>query len=130
MIKFLHEQMGFDIIAWEFNYSLDGYMNAALQKDMLNPSQDKYYGFGWDADKPLSELIAYTKNTLRSNHPIIFAGFDFNRPPAGPYICNFLYHLGELSTSLIISERDKKNIDSLSGSIHGFLGNAYSKNFS
>jgi erythromycin esterase len=130
LIKFLHEQMGFSIIAWEFNYSLDGYINTALVKDTLNLVPDKYYGFGWDADKPLSDLIAYTKNTLRTRSPMTFAGFDFDRPPAGTYILGFLYHLGELHPSLSISEDDRKTIDSLSGSIHGFLGNTYTKSFS
>jgi erythromycin esterase-like protein len=110
LIKFLHEQMDFSIIAWEFNYSLDGYINIALSKDTLNLIPNKYYGFGWDADKPLSELIAYTKNTLRTSHPMIFAGFDFDRPPAGTYILDFLYHLGELHPSLIISEENRKQL--------------------
>jgi erythromycin esterase len=130
LVKFLHEQMGFNIIAWEFNYALDGYINRALLKDTLNLFPDKYYGFGWDAEEPIADLVAYTKNTFRTNHPLTFVGFDFNRPPAGPYICDFLYHLGEFSPSLTISEEDRKKIDSLSGSIHGFLGNVYSKNFS
>lgn len=130
LVKFLHEQMGFDVIAWEFNYSLDLYINQALHKDSLNLSKDQYYGFGWDAGKPLTELISYTKKTFHSNHPILYAGFDFDRPPAGPYVCNMIYHLGDLNVSLITSENDRENIDSLSGSIHGFLGNVYSKNFS
>src|SRR5215510_15769157 len=42
MVKFLHEYMGFDVIAWEFNYSMDLYINEKFKADSAVTS---YYGY-------------------------------------------------------------------------------------
>jgi len=126
----LHEHMGFDVIAWEFNYSLEYYANHEIRKDSLNHYPDKYYGFGWDASSSSASLIAYYKKTLFTDRPLIFAGFDFDRPPAGSYVLERIYHLQELDPALALDSNEKKIIDSLSGAIHGFTGNQYAMHFS
>ncbi len=48
MIKFLHEKMGFDVIAWEFNYSLGNYMNRELAQGQheFKPRQILWFRLG------------------------------------------------------------------------------------
>lgn len=76
LIKFLHEEMGFDVIAFESGFfecfytyeNISGFTETEAMKNSI------YYGVWGTPD--VKELFTYIMSTQTTNHPLIFAGFD------------------------------------------------------
>lgn len=75
LIKFLHEKMGYDVIAFE-----SGMMEAAAASayaDQLTPEEmmsGSILGV-WHSEETL-ELFKYIKEQAKTDHPLILAGYD------------------------------------------------------
>ncbi|MBB6460036.1 erythromycin esterase family protein [Flammeovirga kamogawensis] len=74
LIKYLHEQMGFDVIAYESNFYE---MQGAYEHDSLN-FEDAYEEIFpiWTKCGECKPSFSYIKNTLATDRPLYTTGFD------------------------------------------------------
>jgi len=74
LIKFLHEQMGFDVIAFESGFFECFYTNENIlnitETEAIKNSIFSIWGTS------MIELFTYIKETRSTSHPLILAGFD------------------------------------------------------
>jgi erythromycin esterase len=75
LIKYLHEQKGFDVIAFEYDMFDDYIVNKTLAT--ATPEQSMWNGcFGvWWSSEAL-ELFSYIQQQAKTKHPLILAGMD------------------------------------------------------
>ncbi|WP_044200868.1 erythromycin esterase family protein [Flammeovirga sp. OC4] len=74
LVKYLHEECGFDVIAFESNfYQLHG----AFEKDALN-FEDAYEDIFpiWTRCGECEPIFSYLENTLKTENPLFISGFD------------------------------------------------------
>lgn len=79
LIKFLHQEMGFDIIAFESGLYDNYHASEAVRK---NPNSDAYNNSIlsiWSQTEEINDLIEYVKASLSSDKPMQIAGFDYFR---------------------------------------------------
>ena len=77
LIRFLHEQMGFDVLAWESGFFECEEMNRALASDLppREAAQQSIYG-QWSRSGLLVPLFEYARSTLKTSRPLRQTGFD------------------------------------------------------
>lgn len=75
LIKFLHEEMGFDVIAFESGLYDCFYTNENIQQFTADDALRNSIFFIWGTPD-LEDLFTYIKETYNTNHPLILAGFD------------------------------------------------------
>jgi erythromycin esterase len=77
LIRFLHEKMGFDVLAWESGLYDCQKVEEALHSD-LPPADAVAKGiFGiWSVSNEVFPLFDYVRSTYTTEHPLITAGFD------------------------------------------------------
>ncbi len=76
LIKFLHEQMGFNVIAFESGF-FECYLtnqNISQLSEIEAMKNSIFYGVWGTQD--VKELFTYIKATQSTSHPLILAGFD------------------------------------------------------
>jgi erythromycin esterase len=75
LIKYLHEQLGYDVLAFESSI-LSCYRGEARATtlDAQSLMQDSVFGI-WST-QDVEKLFAYLKETQATAHPLILAGFD------------------------------------------------------
>lgn len=75
LIKYLHEKLGFNVIAFEYDMFDDYLVNGKLAS--LEPEEAMYRGiFGvWWSTEALP-LFTYLREQAKSGHPLALAGFD------------------------------------------------------
>lgn len=75
MVKYLHEKLGFDVIAFEYDMLNDYQVNAKLKT--LSPKEAMWQGaFAvWWSTQTLP-LFEYIHEQSKTSHPLILAGFD------------------------------------------------------
>ena len=82
LIKFLHQRLEFDVLAFEF----DGFTISKVSKkkqeanDQLLPIQQSIYPF-WGRTTSTNELFHYIEKTKDTKKPITYAGFDSQLHP-------------------------------------------------
>jgi len=77
LTRFLHEIMGFDVLAWESGLYDCREMEAALHSDL--PIGDAILKgiFGiWGRSRQVHPIFAYARTTHGTTHPLDMAGFD------------------------------------------------------
>lgn len=76
LIKFLHEQMGFDVIAFESGF-FECYManQYIAQTPEIQTMQNSIFYSVWGTEE-VKELFTYIKATQSTGHPLILSGFD------------------------------------------------------
>ncbi|PWJ43005.1 erythromycin esterase family protein [Sediminitomix flava] len=103
LVKYLHEECGFDIIAFESNfYDLQG----AFEKDSLN-FQDAYEDIFpiWTKCGECEPIFSYIKETQQSENPLFITGFDMQNYFNEEYSPNFKQFISE--NNLKIQEEEK-----------------------
>lgn len=77
LIRFLHEHMGFDVLAWESGFFECEEMNRTLASDLppLEAAQQGIYGH-WSRSGLLVPLFEYARSTLKTSRPLRQTGFD------------------------------------------------------
>ncbi len=77
LIRFLHEHMGFDVLAWESGFFECEEMNRALASSLPPPeaAQQSIYGH-WSRSGLLVPLFEYARSTLKTSRPLRQTGFD------------------------------------------------------
>lgn len=73
LIKFMHEKMGFDVLAFESGL-FECYMANQLTGSGAQMMQSSIFGV-WFTDD-VKELFEYIKQTRRTDRPLVLAGFD------------------------------------------------------
>jgi erythromycin esterase-like protein len=76
MVKYLHEECGFDVLAFESPMYNLSKINELLEMGMITPKE-----MGWNISgiwntQEVKELFEYLIETRKTKHPLIFAGFD------------------------------------------------------
>ncbi len=75
LIKFLHQELGFDVIAFESSIFECFYANQNVSTfDDLEIMHHSIFGV-WHTEE-VRELFTYIKNSAQTAHPLILAGFD------------------------------------------------------
>jgi len=75
LIKFLHQELGFDVIAFESSIFECFYANQNVSTfDDLDLMYHSIFGV-WHTEE-VRELFTYIKNSAQTAHPLILAGFD------------------------------------------------------
>lgn len=81
VIRFLHEQLGFDVVAWEAGLRNCRRMNDALRADgPLQAAKDRMMWEGWPESALMHPLFEYARASWKTLHPLEMAGFDLERP--------------------------------------------------
>ena len=119
LIRFLHEQMGFDVLAWESGFFECEEMNRALASDLppLEAAQQGIYGI-WSLGGLLAPLFEYARSTLQTSRPLRQTGFDiqFERFGAGGSVEALpkrLFGFFDLLGSELASPADRKTVADL-----------------
>ncbi len=77
LVRFLHEHMGFDVLAWESGFFECEEMNGALASGLPPPEAVRLGIYGhWSHSGLLVPLFEYTRSTLRTSRPLRQTGFD------------------------------------------------------
>jgi erythromycin esterase len=77
LIRFLHEVMGFDVLAWESGLYDCREMNAALVSSMPLENAIARGIFGiWGRSEQVYPLFEYARSTTTTTRPLEMAGFD------------------------------------------------------
>ncbi len=131
LIKFLHKEMGFNVVAWEAGFLDCWMMDRAFQNKLpLDEAKTFMMRGGWDNSEYIEPLFQYVQQTWNTPQPLRMAGFDDARPPKG--YSDYLEIVNELRTILGDKGLDSSwtVADSLVKAVTGFIGNAYSKSLS
>ena len=76
MIKYLHEHLGYDVVAFESDLLSCYLANAEpSKKTPMETMKDSIYMI-WHSDETL-ELFEYIAQTMQTDRPLILAGFDY-----------------------------------------------------
>jgi len=77
LIRFLHEHMGFDVLAWESGFFECEELNRTLASDLppREAAQQGIYGH-WSRSGLLVPLFEYARSTLKTSRPLRQTGFD------------------------------------------------------
>lgn len=76
LIKFLHQRMGFDVLAWEAGLYDAWRMNHRLASDLpLEEAADGVYSF-WNQSAEGAAVFEYARRTWKTPRPLWMAGFD------------------------------------------------------
>lgn len=77
LVQFLHEVMGFNILAWESGLFDCREMEAALHKDMpLHEAIAKGIFSIWGRSEQVQPVFAYARTTYDTTRPLEMTGFD------------------------------------------------------
>ncbi|WP_456278990.1 erythromycin esterase family protein [Bacillus sp. AK128] len=94
LVKYLHEEMGYNVLAFESGFAELAFMNNSL--DELSPEvamQNSLFGV-WHTTENV-RLFSYLKEQQSSKQPLSIAGFDFQRSSHYPseYLHNYFVDL-------------------------------------
>ena len=127
LVKFLHKEMGFDVLAWEAGMLDCWMMNKAFENNTpLDEAKTFFMKGGWDNSEFISPVFEYIRHTWSSSRPLYNAGFDVARPPKGAE--NILLIIKDIKSKLNTETIDQNWLfaDSLIKAVCGYIGNSYS----
>lgn len=132
LIKFLHKEMGFEILAWEAGFIDCYYMNEALRSELPLKDVKKYImSGGWDASEYVHPVFDYARKSWKTERPLIMAGFDLGRPPKATK--NYIGVIDSIFAKapwLKPADSVYSRIDTCTKGVGGYLGNQFTKKFS
>lgn len=77
LIRFLHQTMGFDVLAWEVGIADAPFLDAALRSDMPLPEAGGQALYEiWRRSREVMPTLEYVRSTWRTPRPILTVGFD------------------------------------------------------
>jgi erythromycin esterase len=84
LVRFLHERMGFDVLAWESGLFDAGLVQAGLADTRLDPAKAGQAGIlpVWSRAAEVRPVFEYARSTLGTSRPLEMAGFDIQ--PSAP----------------------------------------------
>ena len=124
LVRFLHERMGFDVVAWETGLLQTYAMNTALRHPTLPLAQAASYlmAGGWASEEAIRPLFEYARASWQTGRPLEMAGFDTGRPHVtAPYFRRFVTALGARVPQLALSDDQWALVDGLTARGYGFI---------
>jgi len=116
LIRFLHEKMGFDILAWESGMFGCREVNRALATDC---SLEEAYSQGifgiWGRSAQVRPVLEYARKTLTTTHPLQMAGFDCQISGRSEWttLSEKLIDFFDRADPSLLSEEQRKNIKNI-----------------
>ena len=125
LVKFLHEEMDFDVLAFEFGFYGNWNTSEKLKRRENLYEAIKYSG--WARSKFALPVYEYMSRSYDMDEPLMYAGFDSEKVPDGiPNIRDFLVESRKL-TGIDLVERDSLVMDSLVVAVYDRLGSPMKK---
>lgn len=121
LVKFLHQELGFTVLAFEYGFYGHWLINEKIRKgqDMEMAVQNA----GWSDNKQSFPVYEYLFSTYQTDFPLKLAGFDGEKVPDGvPNIRSLISEIRDL-VQLDISPVDSLVVDSLVTAIYSGIGN-------
>ncbi|MEO0463380.1 MAG: erythromycin esterase family protein [Pseudomonadota bacterium] len=106
LIKFLHQEMEFDVVAFESGF-FDGYFVDANRSSLSADAMRQFIFAVWSTDE-VFELFRYVKETQASDRPLRLAGFDVQISSA--YFGEIFDFVTALPESGVLSPERKSSI--------------------
>lgn len=77
LIRFLHQKLGFDVVAWEAGFFECSRMDAALAGTgpLSEAGAEALYSLWWKSEQ-IQETLAYLRQSKSTTRPITLVGFD------------------------------------------------------
>ena len=129
LVKFLHKEMDFEVLAWEAGFIDCYYMSNALKSEVPLKDAKKYLmSGGWEASEYVNPVFDYARKSWKTDRPLIMAGFDLGRSPKAEK--NYLGVFDSIfakAPGLKPADSVYSRIDSCAKSIGGSLGNQLAK---
>lgn len=123
VIKFLHQEMGFDVLAWEAGLLNSAVMNDQLRADVsLRDATRHMMSGGWSNDVDVNAIFEYARASWKTTRPLEMAGFDGNRPPHGVRdFVNLLRNAMIRAPTLDLTEADLEDMAAVLKVPFGFI---------
>lgn len=124
LVRYLHERMGFDVLAWEAGL-LDAWrLNAALRgSDPIGEAATYLMRGGWDRSVYSRPVFAYARETWVTDRPLYMAGFDIGRPPKGAAnLRAILERIYDRAPDARPREEGDARIDRMAARVFGYMG--------
>ena len=129
LVKFLHKEMDFEVLAWEAGFIDCYYLNSVLKSEMPLKDAKKYMMNGeWEASEYVNPVFDYAGKSWKTDKPLIMAGFDLGGPPKAAK--NYLGIFDSIFVKapwLKPTDSIYNKIDTCAKSIGGNLGNLPAK---
>ncbi len=113
LIRFLHQEMGFDVLAWESGTYDCRNMEAALHSNVsIEEAADQGIFSLWGHSLQVQSLFEYARSTYATTHPLEMAGFDcqFSAAPAPERMRKEILDFLERLDSSLLSSQQKESI--------------------
>ncbi len=124
MVHFLHQRMGFDVLAWESGLVQAYGMNAALRdrdRPLLDGASYLMSG-GWATEEAIQSVFGYARASWLTDRPLEMAGFDRGRPRAGAAFWKIYFlNLFARTPSLAFTDEEWVLAERLTARGYGFL---------
>jgi erythromycin esterase-like protein len=123
LVKYLHEDLGFNVIAFEYAFFGNWNTNESLKQGNDVKEATKYSG--WSKSKYAFPVYEYISQTHQTYQPLNYAGFDGEKVPNGiPDIQRLLTQIIGL-IDYKLSGTDHLLLDSLISAVYGEIGNSH-----
>lgn len=120
---FLHQRMGFDVLAWEAGVLDCAAMDRAMRDPKITPAAaaQRMMRGGWDSLEQTQALFEYASATWQTARPLRMAGFDGERPPHGSR--HFAEALAELSKAgaLDLTDQMEHQLEKFADRAFGYI---------
>ena len=122
LVKFLHQRMGFDILAWESGFYDVERTQAGLRAggDVITSAQRGVFSI-WSASEECRPLFEYAKQSQASTHPLVMVGFDMQFTSAGAF-ADFSIELRSYTGALRDSALRNEATQAAGKALDGFSG--------
>ena len=112
LIKFLHQEMGFDVLAFE-----SGFYDCHKAQELIQAGQDVNLAFKqsifpiWSESSQVQPLVDYIELTQKSKQPLILAGVDnqFTGEISHTYLLNDLTALLKQHPEIALENQEQNN---------------------
>jgi erythromycin esterase len=119
LVKFLHQQMGFDVLLFESGMIANWQMNTLIRNDTLMSKAIAYERGNWGKSEYSNSVFEFARQTWKTSRPLELGGFDFDGGQMGPQVIfTFLQSLFNKDPSLKPAQSNWIILDSL---IRGFV---------
>jgi len=121
MVRFLHKQMGFDVLAWEAGFIDCWMINAELRSPDI-PLRQINTGAAWENSVYVRPVFEYARASQKTSRPLEMTGFDRWRPLKGKR--NFEWILNGLFTQapfLRFSAQEQVMIEGVNSKVFSYL---------
>jgi erythromycin esterase len=121
LIRFLHEVMGFDVLAWEAGFFDVSLMDQGLRSDI--PVRDAgalgLYQI-WARSSEVQPTLEYVRSTQRTAHPIQTVGFDSRvstRPARDKLFPELIFAFFDRLDPRLLSPQEREDLTTMSAAL-------------